>query len=186
MDKSSVVAGTCLGTGAAINVCLGFIPSKVEVWNVADAGSKLPKCEWIRNMKRVSALDNGVLETGLDDTDYDRTVLTSAGISEYAGGDDLFYDRASSRWEDASGGGGNAVEEVYVDGSYDQEHASNPAYRCIGDPIAGKPGYNSSNELLGGGEPPQNTKVQATKGFTIGTNANLNADGEALVWCVWR
>ena len=186
MDNGSCVTGTCLGTGAAIHVCLGFIPSKVEVWNVADAGSLLPKAEWIRNMKRVSALDEGVLVTGLDDTDYDRTVLTANGISEYAGGDAFYYDRASNRWEDAAGGSGNSVEEVYVDGSYDQTNSSNPAYRCIGDAIAGKPGYNSSNVLLGGGEPPQDTKVESTAGFTIGTNANLNADGEALIWCVWR
>lgn len=186
MNNSQCITGTCDGTGAAINVCLGFIPSKVEIWNVEDAGSKLPKVEWCRLFKRVAALDEGVLETGLSDTDYDRTVLTTAGISEYAGGDTIYYDRNNNRWESAAGGAGSSVEEVYVQGDYDLTNASNPAYRCIGDAIAGKPGYNSDNELLGGGEPPQDTKVVTTPGFTIGTNANLNADGERLIWVAWR
>jgi len=182
-DDSTLVMGTCDGTGAAINVCLGFIPSKVEIWNVEDAGSLLPKVEWINMFKMVTTLDEGVLETGLSDTDYDRTVLTTGGISEYAGGDELTYEAANSRWNNAAGA---SVEEVYVDGAYELLHASNPAYRCIGDSIAGKPAYDNANALLGGVNPYDGAKVKSIEGFTIGTNANLNADGERLIWIAHR
>lgn len=183
VDDSSMVMGTCDGTAAVINVCLGFIPSKVEIWNVEDSDTKLPKVEWIKTFNMFSALDEGVLESGLSDTDYDRTVLTTGGISEYAGGDELVYDNANSRWNNSAG---SSVEEVYVDGAYDLLHASNPAYRCIGDSIAGKPAYDDANAVLGGVGPYDGSLVKSIEGFTIGTNAVLNVNGEQLIWVAWR
>lgn len=181
VDDSSIVMGTCDGTGAAINVCLGFIPSRVEVWNVEDAGTLYPKIDWVRLFKYTSALDEGIKETGT--TDSDRAVVAANGISEYAGGDEMVYDLANSRWNNAAG---SSVEEVYVDGSYAQLHASNPAYRCIGDSIAGKPAYDDANAVLGGVGPYDGAKVKSIEGFTIGTDADMNANGEQLVWVAYR
>lgn len=180
---NNIVHGTCDGTGAAINVCCGFIPSYVKVWNLEDAGSKLPIAEWVRTMKRVSALDEGYKQIGLDDTDFDRTVLTANGISEYAGGDEIIYDATQTRWESSAG---TSVEEVYVDGAYELLHASNPAYRCIGDTLVGKPAYGADNALRTGQAPANGTKVRTPAGFTIGTDSDLNADGERLCWIAIR
>lgn len=168
-----VVFGTCDGTGVAINVCLGFIPRYVKVWNKEDAGTLLPIAEWCRDFALTSAQDEGILHKGISDTDFDREVLTTAGISAYAGGDEIQYDATSGNWEVTTNfPAGASVEELYVDGLYEREATTDPAYRCIGDRIC--------PELRHG------AKVKTPQGFTIGTNANLNADGEQLTWMVIR
>lgn len=170
MQRTDIAFGTCDGTGAAINVCLGWIPRFVKVWNVEDAGSRLPIVEWQRQMALVSALDNGIKTVGLSDTDIDRTVLTADGISVYNGGDVIIYDKnTSAAWEDAAG---TSKEEVYVDGHYEMALSTDPAFRCVGDVLCPDPQHGS--------------KVHTPPGFTIGADADLNADGERLFWMAIR
>ena len=180
-DDSTLIMGTCDGTGVAINVCLGFIPSRVEVFNTEDAGTLYPVIDWIREFQMTSALDEGVKETGT--TDSDRAVVAANGIAEYAGGDEMVYSSTNSRWEDSAAA---SVEEVYVDGFYTKKNASNPAYRCIGDSIAGKPAYDADNVLLGGVNPYDGARVKAPEGFTIGIDGDMNVNGEQLVWVAHR
>jgi hypothetical protein len=162
--------GMCDGTGAAINVCLGVIPTKVIVRNNEDAGSKYPVIEWTKEMGCIAAVDEGVMETGT--TDSDREVVATAGISAYAGGTKLVYDGVTNnRWEYPVG---TSAEEVYVDGYYTMTPAEFTAgvkqkYQCYGDARLGS-------------NPPNGAFVITPPGFTIGTNADLNQNGEQLTW----
>lgn len=170
MDNNNIVIGECDGTGAAINVCLGFIPRYVKVINMEDAGSLMAEIEWMKPFELVAALDNGVMHEGGDDSD--RQLISSAGISEYDGGDEIIYDgETSNAWEDSAG---TSKEEVYVDGHYIRASSSDPAYKCIGD------------SLVGSSTPRHGQKVTTPPGFTIGTNADINQNGEQLCWIAIR
>ncbi len=158
-----IIFGTCDGTGAAINVCLGGAPVYVKLWNMEDA-VRQSVIEWINQMALVSALDEGIKTHGLSDTDLDRTVMASAGIAAYAGGDELFYDSGDGQWEDS---GGTVKEEVYVDGQYMRTAAGDAAYRCFGD-VAG-------SKING-------EKIVTSPGFTLGADADLNVNGEQIAW----
>lgn len=78
-------AGTVEGTGAAINVSLGWKPDYVKVFNYDDAGGLAPTMEWWNGMtaahglKTLKAVDNGV--TG----NASSAAVTSNGISHYVG-----------------------------------------------------------------------------------------------------
>ena len=171
-----IVRGTCDGTGAAITVCLGFIPDKVELVNVDDAGALFGVVHWWRGMdlELAAAPEGGILwnETNAATTG-DQTALTAAaGISPYTGGDEIVFDKnTSNRWEDSAG---NDVSEKYVDGAFVREAASDAKYRCIGQ------------TLTGTSTPPHGTKVRTPAGFTIGDNAAMNQDGEQLIWIAYK
>jgi len=75
MRENQVAAGTVTGTGAAINVVLGFTPRYVEVVNVASGG--LVTAKWFQGMAAASAVKQAAAGT--------TSVITSNGISEYAG-----------------------------------------------------------------------------------------------------
>lgn len=85
--KGQIVRGTVEGTGAAINVELGFTPIYVKCWNIDDAGSLGPSIEWVEGMgaasglKTLSIVDNGTT------TEKSSELLSSLGISAYAGVD---------------------------------------------------------------------------------------------------
>jgi len=173
--QDDFVTGTCDGTGAAINVCLGFIPRRVVVRNVEDAGTKLPIIEWNDEMVNISAQDEGVKTVGISDTDIDRTVMASSGISKYTGGDKIYFDKNTSNcWEYAPdhASAGTSVEEVYVDGRYKRASSSAAAYKCIGDAIEPNPVHGCI--------------VMTPAGFTIGADSDINQDGEQLIWEAWR
>lgn len=82
--RNIMVTGTVTGTGAAINVSIGFIPRKVKVYNPNNT-TVFPTVEWVRGMpngrgfKTLRIVDSGT--TGLGSSTY----LTSNGISEFAG-----------------------------------------------------------------------------------------------------
>jgi hypothetical protein len=176
LNASQIAFGTCDGTGAAINVCLGFIPSYVKVINMEDAGSLMPVVEWFKPQALVAAQYQGVKTMGMSDTDMDRVLLTTTGIAAYAGGDIIQYDGVTSnRWEAVSATyAGADVEEVYVNGHYKRTAATDAAYQCVGDFIAGT------------SSPRHGTKVKTTEGFTIGIEADLNVDGEQICWIAIR
>ena len=183
MDKP-YVQGTCDGTGAAINVCLGFIPSRVVVTNLDSA--VLAEITWSNLFKHVAAIDEGILRTTITDSDLIKEAAN--GIAEYAGGDTVIYSTAGGHWHKADNS--TNAEEIYVDGAYELLHASNPAFRAFGDAVVGKPRYDAANALTGGALPLDGTKLVTTEGFTIkaagGTNTVLNVDGEQLGWIAFR
>jgi hypothetical protein len=171
-----IVMGTFDVTGAAINVCLGFIPDKVELWNMEDANNREPKIEWVKEMAVVAQMDEGIKEHGISDTDFDRTVMAANGISAYSGGDEIIYDGiTNNRWESVGADGapsGTSKEEVYVDGHYKRTSNSDDAYRCYGDRVE----PNKTNHV----------KVKTVAGFTLGADTELNADGEQICFIAYR
>lgn len=168
MHNNNIAIGTCDGTGAAIKVVLGWAPRYVKVFNLEDAGNLSPALEWIKGMELVSATDEGVLLTGLSDTDMDRTLETANGIAEYAGGDILTYDESDARWETSAAAD---ASELYVDGYWEKE-SGGASYRNAASAKIPKP-FDGQMCIMGAG-------------FEIGADANLNADGEQLVWIAMR
>ena len=172
MNPDRIVMGTCDGTGAAINVCLGFIPKYVKLWNLEDGGGKWPSCEWVNpDFIAITAADEGVLDAD-DGTQVRRTLLAANGLSPYAGGDGIVYDGVThNRWEDDDVTAASA-EEKFVDGSYERDASGDVAYKCIGTKLLGRTPVAGDN----------GTKFKTPVGFKIGTNADLNQDTEQLVW----
>ncbi len=166
-----VVRGTCDGTGAAINVCLGFIPKRVKVWNVDSANFEV--LEWTKEMGLVASYaDEGRLTktTSGANATTKLAVASSAqqGIREYAGGDELKYDGVTNtRWE--YGASSADASEVFVDGTYMRTAAAGAAYKCYGAAVIP-------------GTPRDGMKVKTPKGFTIGANGDINANGEQIMW----
>lgn len=165
--------GTCDGTGAAINVCLGFVPKKVIVKNFEDAGGLYPYLEWDAMDALVAAIAEGIKTMGLSDLDFDRVPLADAagGIDPYDGGDELTYDGVTNnRWEDSTGAD---ASEAFVDGNYERAATTDAAYKCIG------------TSIFGAATPPNGAKVKTPAGFTIGLDADINVNGEQLTWEAW-
>lgn len=75
--KGQIAYGSVEGTGAAINVSLGFTPVYVKCVNIDDAGGLTPEFEWISGMAAANAIK-------VTDT-VTRNLVTSNGISTYAG-----------------------------------------------------------------------------------------------------
>lgn len=161
-----VVFGTFAGTGAAIHVCLGFTPSYVELLNVSDATDRAHMI-WHKSMLAVSAVDEGVEDK--TSAALVRAAVTSAGISPYAGGDSVVYSAANERWETPAGAD---ATEVYLDGFYNRSDSGDDASRPYGFTVVPDPS---------GGE-----KIKTTPGFTVGTNADVNTDGEQIVFKAYR
>jgi ABC-type antimicrobial peptide transport system permease subunit len=164
--QKQVVTGTFVGTGAAINVCLGFNPSYVEITNISDATDR-SRLIWNKSMRGVSGVAFGVLDKTA--AGVVRSGLSSAGISPYAGGDVVIYSKANSRWQNAAG---SDVSEVYVAGDYNVDDTSDAGYKTYGDSVIPNPADGA--------------KLKTTKGFTLGTNADMNTDGERLVFIAYR
>jgi hypothetical protein len=166
MQRQDIAFGTCDGTDAAINVVLGWQPRRVVVRNIENAAQQI--VTWQKGMELVSASAAGLLDTGIDDTDYDRTVLAATyGISMYAGGDEIHWCTTHSRWENAAA---VAVSEVYVDGHY-QQASGGAAYKNYGDCV--DPNRTGAKVLTG-------------EGFTIAAGCVANNDGEQLIWQAFR
>ena len=64
-----MVTGSITGTGASLMVSLGFVPSRVEVFNIATAG----RLEWMDTMPSASAIKTVTAGT--------QTYITSNGIT---------------------------------------------------------------------------------------------------------
>ena len=90
--QNEVAVGSVAGTGAAINISIGFKPRYVKVFNYNDAGALYPTLEWWEGMPAASGLktksitDSGA--TGLKSSER----ITSLGISQYEGGGSVAAD----------------------------------------------------------------------------------------------
>lgn len=167
MTREDIVFGTCDGTDADIYVCLGFKPRRVELRNMDNAAQQI--VTWQEGMELVTASAEGVLETGISDTDFDRTVLAAGyGISSYAGGDKIKWDSVSARWENSAG---TSKEEVYVDGHYQKAASGSAAYKNYGDVV--DPGRTG-------------VYITTAAGFMIDGDCVANNDGEQLIWMAYR
>jgi hypothetical protein len=165
MNKDTIF-GTFDGTGAAINVCLGFVPRYVKIWNLEDT-TDLPELEWHSSMQAVASAAFGVLKktvAGVVMSD-----LAAGGISSYAGGDVIVYDADDSRWETLAGAD---ASEVYLDGTYNRDASGDAAYQCYGDFVCP--------------DPRDGARVTTVPGFTLGTDADMNVNGQQLVFMAVR
>jgi hypothetical protein len=166
---NELMVGSCDGTGAAINVILGWIPDSVHLFNIEDAGSLAPELYWVREMAQVGTFAQGVKITGT--TDADRALLTTTGIAAYAGGDEIFWDEDNSFWENAAG---TDKTEVYVNGAHRRFTSGDAAFQDYGFEAA------STTKPIDG------DSFIMPEGFTIGADADLNVNGEQLVWVAMK
>lgn len=85
--QPQVKTGSVEGTGAAINVQLGFVPDYVKCFNYDDAGGLAPTIEWWNGMtnghglKTLKTVDSGA--TG----NASSAKITANGISAYSAAD---------------------------------------------------------------------------------------------------
>lgn len=83
----NIATGTVEGTGAAINVSVGFVPHYVKVFNYDDAGGLAPTLEWWYGMGAGDALKTlKVVDSGTSGN-ASSALITSNGIDAYAGTD---------------------------------------------------------------------------------------------------
>jgi hypothetical protein len=167
--KAQPAIGTCDGTGAQMYICCGFIPRHVVVRNV-DSGN-FERLEWFKEFGIVASNANeGILLANTSSADQSKLAVsttTQQGIREYAGGDRLTYDgTTNSRWE--YGASSAAAAEVFLDGQYTRDTATDTAFQCIG------------SKLLP--SPTDGAKVDTPAGFSIGANSAINVNGEQLTW----
>lgn len=73
---ANVKIGTYTGTGAAINVSLGFTPGYILVWNATDGDNKW---EWFNGLGTGDALQ------AVNSASTQFSLITSNGIDLYAG-----------------------------------------------------------------------------------------------------
>ena len=69
-----IFTGTYTGTGAAVNVSLGFVPAKVEIFNETDGDDRWV---WFKGMTDGHAYQSAAAGTN--------SKITSNGVSEYDG-----------------------------------------------------------------------------------------------------
>jgi len=82
-------AGSVAGTGAAINVSIGFKPDYVRAINYTNTAGAVASVEWFTGMTAAHALKGlGVADNGTSG-DESAAFITSLGISQYDGTDAL-------------------------------------------------------------------------------------------------
>lgn len=80
---SDMIAGTFNGTGAALYLCLGFIPDWVRIWSAEDADGGV--AYWSKHMRAAEMLEGWVKST----TNAPSLYTVGLGIQPYEGGDKL-------------------------------------------------------------------------------------------------
>lgn len=71
---NNVAVGTYEGTGAAINISLGFVPDYVRIWNAEDGDASW---EWFNGMTAAHALATANHDTA------QQSRITSNGVTAY-------------------------------------------------------------------------------------------------------
>jgi len=173
MDPNKIVFGTCDGTGADINVCLGFKPAYVKLLNLEDGGSLFPSLEFWAAMTAITAFAEGIKE--LTGTTYRQiSGLTTTGIRAYAGGTKLQWSKAHGHWVVVGDLSLADVSEVYVDGKYQRKASTDAAYKNAATAILGHTPTDADDGAI----------VTMEEGFTIdgGSDADINVDTEQLIW----
>lgn len=84
----TIRTGTVEGTGAALNVALGFVPDYVKVFNYDDAGALFSTLEWWKGMSDGHALKTSSIVDSGTSANSSSEKITTGGISEYAGDSD--------------------------------------------------------------------------------------------------
>jgi hypothetical protein len=79
-----VVSGYCRGTGAILNVCIGFVPDWVKIYNFGDAGSVLPIAIWNKHFLADACIEGYANDFANADALADLT--QAEGIQPYTGG----------------------------------------------------------------------------------------------------
>jgi hypothetical protein len=173
MNPCKMVWGTCDGTGAIINVCLGFVPKYVRVFNLEAANSHWVTEEWMNPcFLAITDADEGVVDKE-DASQLHRLLLASTGISPYAGGSKLcFLNATHPHWVLVGDLTYADVSEVYVDGHYKRDASTDTAFKSIGDSILGKTPTAADYGVV----------LATPPGFVIGAYSHMNADTEQLVW----
>ena len=83
-----VVRGRFNGTGAVVNVGIGFIPSYVKLWNLTEATQLYTMGEWQEFMRGAIKTEEGYWLGFVSDTEGDAgDNAVTEGIKVYAGGD---------------------------------------------------------------------------------------------------
>ncbi len=185
MNKNNIRTGTVEGTGAAINVPVGFEPRVVRINNIdGDCFGY-----WHENMAVTALLSAGYLHKTVDSGSgtTDVSLVTSNGISIYSGA--------------KPGAALTGTAYVMTKGSL-AVSATNSLFASElseGDVITITDGTNtqqitvgeiSSNTALIAKEEAANTMSAGTAlrntgreaGFTIGTDSDLNVSGQTLVY----
>ncbi|WP_395452848.1 hypothetical protein ACHMW5_02335 [Azospirillum melinis] len=82
---SNFRSGTVNGTGAAINVSLGWQPDYVKLINIADAGSLDPMMEWTSDMPAAAGIKYLRIADNATTANKSHAYVTTGGVSVYAG-----------------------------------------------------------------------------------------------------
>lgn len=113
------IGGTFNGTGAAVYICIGFVPDFVKVWNCE--GTQALQLEWNKNMRTTEIQEGVELATSTFAAN-----LVSAGIRQYFGGDTLTASTAGTT--------------TYGEGSYlkrdDHDYRYANGVKGLGDAVA--------------------------------------------------
>lgn len=78
ISAPNVKVGTTTGTGAALNISTGFVPTYIKVWNITDGDIVF---EWFTGMTDGHALQSA------NHASAQFSRITSNGFSAYAGAD---------------------------------------------------------------------------------------------------
>ena len=77
---NNVKVGSYTGTGAAINIELGFIPDYVRIWNVTDGDVCF---EWFYGMGAADVLKTQDIVDNATTGNHALSLVTSAGVDAY-------------------------------------------------------------------------------------------------------
>lgn len=82
MSKGSIKVGSYVGTGAAINIPLGFTPDHISIFNGTDGDEKW---DWFSGMTDGHALYERSVTDNATTGNASMSRITANGISAYAG-----------------------------------------------------------------------------------------------------
>ena len=118
-----VVSGTFNGAGAAVYLCLGFIPDWIKIWALEDADEAY--LLW-SNQMRAAEMDNGLYYVGSTSSTQQAPLAATEGIEPYEGRQLL-----TSAMQTTTG----YAEGVYLGWDPITDYSKNDAYGYDDDPI---------------------------------------------------
>jgi len=178
----SFKSGEVVGNGAAINVELGWIPDRVEVYNATDGDIVTVG---FPNRMIIPFSGGGTNELAAGDKITGATTGATAYIEEV-----LLY---SGSWAGGDAAGFFVVERDNIDGTFGSENVVGEADGATDDAtvtVQVTHGYNVDTEVAAAN--PGDTGLSAyigssganAKGFTIGLT--VAEEAKLLRWSAWR